>query len=120
MSCKQCGGNCTSCSGCGALELAEGEITVLRELGCIPFWPILRKPAEEQPICPDMEAQDRDQLALILLCLEKKGLICLDWDLPLKGYDYTPYADYSVVGSMALTLRGQQVLDILEIQGAEA
>lgn len=119
MSCAKCGGNCASCGGCGALELSEGEIGVLLELGSVPFWPILRKADTEAPVCPEMDTQDREQLGRILLCLEKKGLVGLDWDLPLKGYDYGKTPGYPVRGSMALTLRGQQVLDILEIQGID-
>jgi len=114
MNCGKCGGNCESCGGCGALELGKGEIAVLTELGSVPFWPIARKADSMEPVCPEMEIPE---LTLILMCLEKKGLIDLNWDLPLKGFDYGKMPGYPVRGSMALTLRGQQVLDILEIQG---
>ena len=119
MNCGKCGGTCDSCCGCGALELTESEICVLMEMGSIPFWPILRKADTVEPVCPEMETQDPEMLSLILLCLEKKELIGLDWDLPLKGYDYGKTPGYPVRGSMALTLRGQQVVDLLEIQGAD-
>ena len=46
-----------------------------------------------------------------------KGLISLDYDIPLKNYDYAEYSAYPVHGSMALTARGQAALDAYEIQG---
>ena len=53
----------------------------------------------------------------MLQCLEKKGLISLDYDKPLKDY-HTPAYDASPVrGSMALTKRGQDVLELMEYQG---
>ena len=51
--------------------------------------------------------------------MERKGLIDLDYNLPLQNFDYGPYAAWSRQGSMALTVRGQEVLDVLEIQGVE-
>ena len=49
--------------------------------------------------------------------MEKKGLISLDYDQPLRGCDY---GAYPVRGSFALTQRGQRVLELTEIQGVEA
>ena len=49
--------------------------------------------------------------------LEKKGLISLDYDKPLKGFDEPAYAGYPIRGSLALTERGQKVLELLEYQG---
>ena len=56
-------------------------------------------------------------MGLALLCLEKKGLISLDYDQPLGGCDY---GAYPLRGSFALTARGQRVLELLEIQGIQA
>jgi glucose-inhibited division protein A len=50
---------------------------------------------------------------------EKKALIDIDYHLPLKGFEYSAYAAYPLHGSMALTQRGQQVLELLEVQGVE-
>ena len=55
----------------------------------------------------------------VLNALSMKGLIRLDYDQPLSNFDYAPYAAFPHHGSMALTARGQGVLDLLEIQGAE-
>ena len=37
--------------------------------------------------------------------------------MKLKGFDDSIYAAYPIRGSMALTQRGQQVLELMEIQG---
>ena len=65
------------------------------------------------PIYPDTDAAEN--MSLILELLEKKGLISLDYDRPLAGF--AGYGDYPLKGSMALTQRGQQVLELLEYQG---
>ncbi|MBQ7817752.1 MAG: hypothetical protein IJ388_03035 [Oscillospiraceae bacterium] len=115
--CKNCSGNCQSCSGCsGALTLTEGEISILQQLGQIPFLPVARKADDMTPICPECPSEEH---SLILQCLEKKQLISIDYDAPLKGCDNAAYGNYPVRGSFALTARGQQVLELLEIQGAQ-
>ena len=109
-----CGGNCSGCSGCAlTLELTKAELGVLEELAEIPFLPVARKMGEQTPVRPGEESEE---MSLALLCLEKKGLISLDYDQPLKG---CYYGAYSIRGSFALTARGQQVLELLEIQGAD-
>jgi len=64
-----------------------------------------------------LENGDREEMSLLLQCLEKKGLISLDYDKPLGGFDGTAYAAYPIRGSMALTERGQKVLELMEYQG---
>ena len=109
-----CGGNCGGCSGCAReLTLSEGEIDFLRRLGQIAFLPVARQLGDLTPICPEKDGPE--DLSLILELLEKKGLISLDYDKPLAGFD--GYGDYPVKGSMALTQRGQQVLELMEYQG---
>ena len=49
--------------------------------------------------------------------MEKKNLITLDFDKPLKNY--TPSPAYPIHGSMALTARGQHVIELLELQGTQ-
>ena len=110
-----CNGNCSGCSGCaGMLEITKTELEVLRELGQIPFLPVARQMGEQTPVRPGEEAEE---MSLALLCLEKKGLISLDYDQPLRGCDY---GAYPVRGSFAFTHRGQRVLELTEIQGVEA
>lgn len=92
---------------------------MLLTLAQFPFLPIARKIDDVTPIYLEDDAHTVEDYALILQCLEKKGLISLDFDLPLKNADTGAYAAYPIVGSMALTMRGQQVLDLLDLQGAQ-
>ena len=109
-----CGGNCSSCSGCAReLVLSEAEIDFLRRLGEVAFLPVARTLGDLTPIYP--EGDGPENMSLILQVLEKKGLISLDYDKPLAGY--AGYGDYPLKGSMALTQRGQQVLELMEYQG---
>ena len=69
----------------------------------------------EAPVFPEEPGKE-----LLLQILEKKGLISLDYDKPLKDY-HTPAYDASPVrGSMALTKRGQDVLELMEYQGVRS
>lgn len=107
-----CGGNCSSCSGCAReLVLTEAEVAFVEELAQIPFLPVARHMGEDKPAFPE---KDTPEMTLLLQCLEKKGLISLDYHLPLRGCDYGPYP---IRGSLALTERGQKVLELLEVQG---
>lgn len=117
-----CNGNCGSCgggcSGCAKeLLLTEGEINVLQKLGQIPFLPIGRRADDMTPVYLEDGDFSREKYSLILQVLEKKGLISLDYDQPLKGFDMTAYKDLPVHGSMALTASGQTVLEMIELQG---
>ena len=113
--------NCDSCKGCGGcasqLELTEGELVLLRQLGEIPFLPVARKREDMTPIYLEGSEYSQEQYSLILQCLEIKGLIRLDYDRPLKNCDMSQYQRYPVHGSMALTQRGYTVLQLLECQG---
>ena len=108
-----CNGNCGSCSGCAReLVLTEKEIDFLNLLGQYAFLPVARSMGDLTPIY--LEEGDREEMSLLLQCLEKKGLISLDYDKPLRGCDY---GAYPIRGSLALTQRGQSVLELLQIQG---
>ena len=114
-----CGGNCASCGGCAKqLLLTDGEITFLNTLGQIPFLPVARKMGDDIPVYLEDSRHSPEEYSLILQCLEKKGLISLDYDKPMKCFDDAAYAAYPIRGSMSLTQRGQAVLEMLEIQGA--
>ena len=113
-----CNGNCGSCGGCAReLVLTEMEIDFLRELGQIPFLPVARKMGDLTPVYLEEGPEKAEKFSLLLQLLEKKGLISLDFDKPLKGFDETAYAAYPIRGSMALTERGQKVLEMLDYQG---
>ena len=112
-----CNGNCGGCSGCAReLMLSQPEIDILHRLGEVAFLPVARKLGEMTPVYPEADAPEN--MSLLLEVLEKKGLISLDYDKPLAGFD--GYGDYPVKGSMALTGRGQQVLELMEYQGVQA
>ena len=114
--CKGCSGNC---GGCGkTLELSQGEIDILRALGQYSFLPVARKADDMTPIYREETAYSEAEYSLFIQLLEKKQLIYLDYT-PLKGAKMGLYPEYPVHGSMALTERGQQVLDLLETQGIE-
>ena len=112
--------NCSGCSGCDrSLTMTEAELEMLKVCAQIPFLPIGRKMDDPAPIYLEEDTRSAEEYTLILQCLEKKGLITLDFDRPLKNADYSRYAHLPIHGSMALTHRGQQVLEVLDLQGTE-
>ncbi len=111
-----CSGNCATCSGCGReLVLTPKEVDFLNILGQYAFLPVARRMGDLTPVY--LEDGEPEEMSLLLQCLEKKGLISLDYDKPLRMLDATAYASYPIRGSMALTERGQKVLELLEYQG---
>ena len=115
--CRGCSGNC---GGCGkTLELSQGEINLLQALGQSAFLPVARKADDMIPIYREETEYSQEEYSLFIQLLEKKQLIYLDYT-PLKGANMGLYPEFPVHGSMGLTQRGQQVLDLLEKQGIEA
>ena len=114
--CGKCGG---CCGGCGAMELTAGEIEMLRLLAQYPFLPVARRADDDTPVYLEQHERPPEEYSLILQCLEKRGLISIDYDQPLKNFRTDAYAAYPIRGSFALTARGQQAVDFLEYQGAE-
>ena len=111
-----CNGNCAGCSGCAReLTLSQQELDFLMRFAQIPFLPVARKMGDLEPVY--LEADAPENVSLILQCLEKKGLVSLDYDKPLKGFDASDYEGYPIRGSMALTDRGHLVLELIERQG---
>ena len=108
-----CNGNCSSCGGCAReLTLTQEEIDFLYRFSQIPFLPVARKMGDLEPVYLEPDAPEN--VSLLLQVMEKKGLISLDYDLPIRGCDY---GVYPIRGSLALTQRGQSVLELLQIQG---
>ena len=115
-----CNGNCGSCGGCAReLVLTAWEVEMLRKLGQIPFLPVARKMGDLNPVYLEDSDHSPEEYTLILQCLEKKGLVSMDYDKPLKLFDDSAYKAYPVRGSMALTERGHTVLELLETQGIQ-
>ena len=118
--CNGCCGNCGGCgSSSGCMELTVGEIEMLRLLAQIPFLPVARKMGDDTPVYLEDAEKTPEEYSLILQCLEKRGLISIDYDQPLKSFQDAAYAAYPIRGSFALTQRGQQVLDLLDVQGIQ-
>lgn len=116
--CSSCGGHChegAACPAGGSLELTAPEVAFLGRMGQLAFEAAARRADDMTPhALPDSE-----EMCLVLQCLEKKRLITIDYDAPLKGFDYRVFPGLPVHGSIALTARGQQVLELLEIQGID-
>ncbi len=116
-----CNGNCKGCSGCAReLVLTRMEMEFLQQLGQIPFLPVARSMGDLTPVYLEAGEENREEYSLLLQCLEKKGLISLDFDKPLRHFDDSAYNSWPIRGSMALTERGQKVLEMLEYQGITA
>ena len=120
MSNCNCSGSCASCSGCAkALVLTQAELTMLQTLAQTPFLPVARCQDNMTPIYLEDSDHAPEEYSLILACMEKKGLIDLDYHQPLAGFDYSAYHAYPLHGSIALTARGQEVWESLEFQGIQ-
>ena len=123
--CNGCGGSCGTCGSCGgcgggnALELSEGEIFLLKTLSQIPFLPVARKMGDDIPVYLEDDRYTREEYTVILQCLEKRGLISIDYDRPLKDGYRSAYDKYPIKGSVTMTAGGHQVLEIIEIQGVQ-
>ena len=115
--CSSCP-SCDACPGCGELLLTRDELEVLRRFADLPFLPLARKADDDLPVCLGLEGEPL-HIAAVLRNLESKGLISLDYRLPLSNFDYRPYASWPVQGSMALTAAGQDALEALEVQGLQ-
>ena len=114
-----CTGNCSACSGCAReLVLTQREIDFLNTLAQYAFLPVARSMGDLTPVY--LEEGDPEEMSLLLQCLEKKGLLSLDFDKPLRGFDESAYTAYPIRGSMALTERGQKVLELMEYQGIQS
>ena len=114
--CEGCAA-CDACPGCGDLLLTADELTVLRRFAGLPFLPLARR-EDGLPVCLEL-AGEPDRIAAVLRNLESKGLVSLDYRLPLSNFDYSGYAAWPLRGSMALTAAGQDALEALDIQGVE-
>lgn len=120
MKCGGCGGGCGGCGGCGReLELTQTEVELLRLFAQIPFLPVARRTDSQEPVFLDPGAGPAEAVGPAINALSRKGLIQLDYSLPLRNFDYSEYGPCLERGSMALTARGQAVVELLEIQGAK-
>ena len=111
-------GGISSYSGYKGYKAGE-TLSMLQQLGEIPFLPVARRADSMNPIYLEDQKHSVEEYSAILQVLEQKGLITLDYDLPIKGFHDQRYHDFPVVGSFALSARGQQVLELLDVQGIQ-
>lgn len=119
MSCSgNCGSCCGSCGGCARqLVIAPQELAFLEELGQVAFLPVARKMGDLEPVYLEEGEERKEEFSLLLQCLEKKGLVSLDYDKPLGAAAQERYAAYPIQGSISLTERGYNVLETLDYYG---
>ena len=119
MNCKNCSGGCGgNCGGCAkTLELTQGEISLLQELAMYAFLPVARKADDMTPFYPEGTQYTLEEYCAIFMHLERKGLINIDYGAPVGDYPASLYNCWPVHGSAALTQRGQEVVDTLNITG---
>jgi hypothetical protein len=99
------------------VELTAAELALLEQFAQFPFLPVARRPDSEEPVYLENGAAQQQETGQAIAGLERLGLIALDYHLPLSNFDYAGYEGYALHGSMALTARGQAVVECLEIQG---
>lgn len=120
MNCENCTGCSGHCGGCsGLLELTEPELKILEELAVYAFLPIAWRADDPTPFYPEGTEAKAEHYSAAILHLERKGLIDLDYGKPIGAYPPALYAPWPVHGSMALTARGQQILEALSVNGIE-
>lgn len=111
---KQCGCSCPRKNNTVTIPLSPMEEDLLRLLAVTPFLPVASNGTF--PVCRELEMPSA-QAGNLLQKLEQRGLLRIDMDMPLEGFDYEGYEEYPRHGSMALTALGQETLDDMEILG---
>lgn len=116
---NHCGGCCQGhCSGCGMLELTQEEEGFLLTFAELPFQPLVSKSGSEVPVYAYLEELDETNVRPdVIQALAVKGLIQVDYKIPLNNYEYQGFEDYPIHGSMALTYSGQLIIDELFYRG---
>ena len=113
-----CCGSCGSCGGGRELWVTEGEVALLNRFAELAFLPVARRWDSDNPVYLEDGAEKAPLNGDLLKALQFKGLISIDYDMPLAGFDYAAYEGYPCRGSMALTEAGQRAVELLAIQGA--
>ena len=108
-----CAGGCEA-STC-ALSLMGPEQAFLAALARFAFLPVAYAPRLDAPVCLELAGMTAQASAAALSSLRDKRLISVDYDLPLKNFDYRAYTDFERFGSIALTSLGQEDADETEV-----
>lgn len=105
--------NC--CGGCGGdIYLTDKALELLELLGERAFLPLGERDGK-----PLYVSDTGEEFVSSPTALKLSGLVTLDLDIPLAGFDYAAYAGCTRLGSMALTALGQEALESVSIQGVE-
>lgn len=98
--------------------MTPAEIAILKRLAETPFLPLVKKNHTGDQFMPVSEFIS-PEYRIALLALNNKGLISMDADFPLSNFDYSEYLKQYKCGSIALTGKGQAVIDVIEVQGMD-
>lgn len=119
-SCNSCTGSCSGCSGCvRQLTLTPAEVDLLWQFSQTPFLPIAGEYDLKKPVYLEDTRYEPEVYGNALLALGQKGLIRIDFDIPLQNFDYAAYQKYPMHGSAALTGAGQDIVEQLEIENLD-
>lgn len=118
--CGSCEGHCGSCGGCRPqLTITPVEYDLLMQFAVTPFLPVAAGWNLKTPIYLEETAYTTEEYSNALTALRAKGLIYIDYDIPLCHFHYEAYQAYPMHGSMALTGFGQDIVEQLELQNIE-
>ena len=96
---------------------AYAFVDFLQELAMYAFLPVARKADDITPFYPEGTEHPLEVYSAILMHLERKGLVNIDYSAPIGNYPAELYAAWPVHGSVALTQKGQEVVETLSING---
>lgn len=128
MECEQaCGKSCNqdtcgACCGGGCkpqITITTVEYALLQQLAITPFLPVASGWDLKTPVYLEETDYTQEEYTAAIRALDGKGLIRMDYDIPLSNFPYQAYQAYPMHGSMALTGAGQEIVEQLEIQGIE-
>lgn len=120
MGCESCTSCKESCGSCARqITLTPAEVDLLWQFSQTPFLPMAGGFDLKKPIYLEDSKYEPEIYSDALLALRQKGLIRIDFDLPLQNFDYTAYQSYPMYGSMALTSAGQDIVDQLEVENLD-
>lgn len=116
--CAGCGGctQCGGCSGCGSIALTQSQLDVLARFAVMPFYPAGYMLPDDAPVCLDFCTPEEMQALQSLIA---QRLISSDPYETVAGADLSGYRSFQLHGSVALTRRGQQVIEQLDMQGLD-
>lgn len=119
-SCTGCSGSCSGCTGCRRqLTLTPAEVELLWQFSQTPFLPVAGGFDLKKPVYLEASGYAPEVYSDALLALRQKGLIRIDFDIPLQNFDYAAYRSYPMHGSMALTGAGQEIVEQLEVENLD-